>query len=116
MLKILRKFSKSKIPNAKLIEPLILTENQLPKNLHSHLLLAVSFIPNRLIYSPKIGTSPYEALFNKGPDASPLLLSRVLMLVYNTKGIETKIHNYMEEGRSKPCYCCIYSQSIHLIR
>lgn len=102
----------AEIKNRHLIEPFILTEHQLLKNLHSHLLLAVSFIPNRLIYSPKIGTSPYEALFNKGPDASRCCSPACWCWYLKPKELK---HNYMEEGRSESCYYCLYSQSIHLI-
>ena len=62
----------AKTENQHLIEPsiTILTENQLRKNLRSHLLLAVSFISN-LIHGNNIGTSTCEALSNKDPNASP---------------------------------------------
>lgn len=91
----------AEIKNRHLIEPLvtILTENQLPKFLWGHLLLAVAFIFNRL-HHDKIHTSPYEALFGKVPDASRWRALGCKCWYLIPKDIRpTKLHPHMAEGR-----------------
>jgi transposase InsO family protein len=61
----------AEIKNRHLIEPVIsvMAENQLPKYLWGHLVLAVNYLSNRLFHS-KIGMTPYEALYGVQPDVS----------------------------------------------
>ncbi|KAJ6090447.1 hypothetical protein N7486_009262 [Penicillium sp. IBT 16267x] len=89
------------IKNRWLVEPLVavMTEHKLPKHLWGEVIQGVNYTCNRLWHS-KIERTPYEALFGRKPDISPLRALGCQCWYLLDKSLRpTKLHPHMHEAR-----------------
>ncbi|KAI2837039.1 hypothetical protein CBS147343_10000 [Aspergillus niger] len=101
----------AEIKNRHLVEPCIsvMADNQLPRFLWDHIILAVNYIQNRLVHSA-IGKTPYEALYGVQPDISRWKALGCRCWHLTPKKTRDKLEDHMQEGRFVG-----YSESVYKI-